>query len=567
MSYTVFARKWRPQTFDEVIGQPHIATTLKNAIKLNRVAHAYLFCGPRGVGKTSIARIFAKSLNCVNGPSEIPCGKCSNCVDITAGNSMDVLEIDGASNRRIDDIREIGENVQFAPNNSNFKIYIIDEVHMLTKEAFNALLKTLEEPPAHIKFIFATTEPEKVLDTIISRCQKFEFRCISIKDIALNLKTILEKEKLSIDEEILYDIARLADGSMRDALSFLDQLVSFNDKEIKKQDVEDILGFLGFGAISNFAHLIIECNTEACLDFINTVALNGKDIYNVLIGLINYMRELILICVSKDSLSNVISLTPEELKTAENIIENVTLEKLVYILNVLLELEVKIKKHNMPRIPFEVAIIKLTHLSDLKSLKQLISGIETGSIEKIEIKQETSPSFAMLNKTEQNSVVSKPVKIEVKPLTPVVTEVKENKEVNVSTAVADNGLAMEHRVWSVVVSAVKKERMALGVILEKAEPVKFDGKEMHIMFSEEDEFYKNNVEDEDNKKLIFEVSKHVLNKEMKLSIGIKKSEKKIVKTAKQVEKSAVNRLQLLQEPIVKKTLSVFNGKVLDIIQK
>ncbi|HTZ11942.1 MAG TPA: DNA polymerase III subunit gamma/tau, partial [Candidatus Margulisiibacteriota bacterium] len=228
MAYTVFALKWRPKNFDEVVGQGHIVSTLKNAIEKNRIASAYLFAGPRGVGKTSTARILAKSLNCKSGPTASPCQKCSSCLEINEGRSLDVIEIDGASNRGIDEIRVLRENVKFSPAASKFKIYIIDEVHMLTTEAFNALLKTLEEPPEFVKFIFATTQPHKVLPTILSRCQRFDFRRISMLEISGQLERIVKEEKLAVDKEVIFAISGSSDGSLRDAESVLDQLVSFS---------------------------------------------------------------------------------------------------------------------------------------------------------------------------------------------------------------------------------------------------------------------------------------------------------------------------------------------------
>lgn len=228
MGYLPFARKWRPQDFDEIVGQEHITTTLKNAISMERLHHAYLFTGPRGIGKTSTARIFSKALNCEKGLSIKPCNACSSCKEITAGSSMDVIEIDGASNRGIDEIRNLRETVKFSPSKGLFKIYIIDEVHMLTTEAFNALLKTLEEPPMHVKFIFATTEPHKVLPTILSRCQRFDFRRIQMKDIITKLHEVSKIESLNIDEDAFLYIAKASDGSMRDAESILDQIASFS---------------------------------------------------------------------------------------------------------------------------------------------------------------------------------------------------------------------------------------------------------------------------------------------------------------------------------------------------
>jgi DNA polymerase-3 subunit gamma/tau len=244
MSYTVFALKWRPKNFDEIIGQNHIVATLKNAILKNRLAHAYLFAGPRGVGKTSTARILAKALNCKVGPTAQPCLKCPSCNEIATGRSLDCIEIDGASNRGIDEIRVLRENVKFSPVGGKFKIYIIDEVHMLTQEAFNALLKTLEEPPEFVKFIFATTAPHKVIPTILSRCQRFDFRRIPALEISAQLERIASSEKVAVEEEVLFAIAKSSDGSLRDAESVLDQLISFSKEKISLKDVVSVLGLV-----------------------------------------------------------------------------------------------------------------------------------------------------------------------------------------------------------------------------------------------------------------------------------------------------------------------------------
>src|SRR5208283_782247 len=250
MSYQVIARKYRPQRFAEVVGQEHVTQTLANAIEQNRIAHAYLFCGPRGTGKTTIARIFAKCLNCTGGPKIDFDEKDSQCIEITEGRSLDVLEIDGASNNGVEQVRELRETCKYAPANSPFKIYIIDEVHMLTTQAFNALLKTLEEPPAHVKFFFATTEPQKVLPTILSRCQRFDLRRIPASLIVKHLKAIAKKEKVSVDDEALAAIARGAEGGLRDAESALDQLIAFCGNKIAESDVLSVFGLVAHDQIA-----------------------------------------------------------------------------------------------------------------------------------------------------------------------------------------------------------------------------------------------------------------------------------------------------------------------------
>ena len=301
MSYVVFARKWRPQSFDDVVGQDQVTTTLKNAITAGRLAHAYIFAGPRGVGKTSTARILAKSLNCQKGPAVIPCNKCVSCVEITEARSLDVIEIDGASNRGIDDIRALRENVKFSPTQGKFKIYIIDEVHQITSEGFNALLKTLEEPPAHVKFIFATTQPKKILSTIISRCQFLEFKRITNLKIIEQLKQISASENLKVEEAVFLALAKASDGSLRDAESMLDELVSFAQGDIGLKDAHSILGVLEQEYLLEMANKIIKKDTAGLLEFLDELIEQGKDINQLLVNLIEHYRNLM---IAKAAVSN-----------------------------------------------------------------------------------------------------------------------------------------------------------------------------------------------------------------------------------------------------------------------
>src|SRR4030066_1794670 len=278
MSYLVLARKWRPQVFEEVAGQRHITQTLQNAISQKRVAHAFLFAGARGVGKTSTARILAKALNCETGPHTDPCNHCNICKEITNGTSMDVIEIDGASNRGIDEIRELRENVRYNPAKSRYKIYIIDEVHMLTKEAFNALLKTLEEPPPHIIFIFATTEPQKIPATIISRCQRYDFKRVPFKEIIGSLKRILEEEKIQVSQRGLLSIAQESEGSLRDAQSLLDQVIAYAGKNIKDEDITEVLGLIDRKILNDTIEAIANRDVERCMEVIEMVYHFGYDL-------------------------------------------------------------------------------------------------------------------------------------------------------------------------------------------------------------------------------------------------------------------------------------------------
>src|SRR5438094_4402825 len=302
MSYQVIARKYRPQRFSDVVGQEHVTQTLANAIRQNRIAHAYLFCGPRGTGKTTIARIFAKCLNCEGGPKADFDDNDPRCREIADGRSLDVLEIDGASNRGIEEIRELRDTVKYAPATSKFKIYIIDEVHMLTKEAFNALLKTLEEPPAHVKFMFATTEPEKVLPTILSRCQRFDLRRIPTALISKQLAFIAGKEKVKIDQAALHAIARGAEGAMRDAESTLDQLISFCGEKIEEADVLSMFGLTAQNQLLEMSRAVLAGEVEGALRQLNELANHGKDLGRLLSDLLSHFRNLLIYQVSKGDL-------------------------------------------------------------------------------------------------------------------------------------------------------------------------------------------------------------------------------------------------------------------------
>ena len=306
MSYIVLARKYRPQTFEDLVGQEHISELLTKAIQNNRIAHAYLFCGPRGVGKTSCARILAKSLNCAKGPTLKPCGECPACREITTSTSFDVLEIDGASNRGIDEIRSLRENVKFAPSYGLYKIYIVDDVHMLTTEAFNALLKTLEEPPDHVKFIFATTAPNKVPATIISRCQRFDFKRIPLKTIVTELESISQSEKIKVETEALYAMAKAAQGGLRDALSILDQLSALSDRTVVADDVFTMLGVVETDFLFAIADALSQKNCVVALEALEKILQKGKDIRQLMKDLTEHFRNLMIVKIGGKTLGRMV---------------------------------------------------------------------------------------------------------------------------------------------------------------------------------------------------------------------------------------------------------------------
>lgn len=352
MSYRVFARKYRPQTFEEVIGQEHITRTLQNAISSQRVAQAYLFVGPRGIGKTSTARILAKALNCVNGPTANPCGICDACKEIAEGRSLDVLEIDGASNNGVENIRELRENAAYAPARGPYKIYLIDEVHMLSAGAFNALLKTLEEPPEHVKFIFATTEAQKVPATITSRCQRFDLRRIPTASIASHLQAIAANEGIAMEESASDAIARGADGGLRDAESMLDQAVAFCGQTIKGEDVMTVFGFTSRETISSLMTSILARDAAASLRIIAQQAEAGKDLLRLLGDVIGHVRDLLVAGVEGESAA------PRE--------------KLLLLLDHFAETESRMRWASDKKLQFDVAVIKAVHLLEQASLDDVI---------------------------------------------------------------------------------------------------------------------------------------------------------------------------------------------------
>ena len=384
-SYLVLARKYRPTTFTEVVGQDHVITTLKNAILSGRVAHAFLFCGVRGVGKTTVARVLAKSLNCTGRTSvdADPCCICTSCKEIAAGYSVDVREIDGASHTSVDNIRDINENIKYPPVSSNYKIIIIDEVHMISMNAFNALLKTLEEPPPHAKFIFATTESHKVPATINSRCQRFNFRTISVKDISLGMANILGKEEIQSSPEALDMIAREAQGSFRDALSLLDQVIAFADGGIEVATVQNILGI---GSREIFFHILeamINRKPSGALEALHQVFDQGYDPEQFTLDLIRFLRNLILVShdTNDDHLLDRIDVTESELDSLRKMVGTTTPEDLSNFFSILLKSEAEIKKSSIPVVALEMTIIKMCmapRLVDLSSLLNKINSRGTG---------------------------------------------------------------------------------------------------------------------------------------------------------------------------------------------
>ncbi|MBN1761435.1 MAG: DNA polymerase III subunit gamma/tau [Chitinispirillaceae bacterium] len=372
MSYLVFARKWRPPTFDDVVGQEHITETLKKAIEKNRVAHAYIFTGTRGVGKTTTARILAKALNCEKGPTPTPCGECLSCKDIVTGSSFDVLEIDGASNNSVNDIRELRENVGYSSMGGKHRIFVIDEVHMLSNSAFNALLKTLEEPPENVIFIFATTEPQKIPATIHSRCQRYDFRRISADHILERLVHICDREHISYEKAALMLVARKADGSMRDALSLLDQVYSFCQENLSEKEVRSVLGLVGLEVYDRVMDAVLDKDGAVMLGVVQEVLYQGFDLQEFIVGLQEHLRNLLFARIPGALTGRGIDLDEETARRFTASAERFTEADLLRMAEMVKRTEYDLKRSAFPRFQTELMLLKLVHLDSTVSIEQMV---------------------------------------------------------------------------------------------------------------------------------------------------------------------------------------------------
>ena len=375
MEYRVLARKCRPQVFEDVLGQDHVVRTLQNAITQQRIAHAFLFSGPRGVGKTSVARILAKALNCESGPAPVPCNRCVHCLEITNGNAIDVREIDGASNRGIDEIRELRENVKFVPASCRYKIYIIDEVHMLTREAFNALLKTLEEPPAHVIFIFATTETQKVPATILSRCQCFDFRRIALKQITQNLKNIAASDGIRVSDGALSWIAEAGDGSLRDAQSIFDQVISYAGDEITDSAVEEILGRSDRRFLFSLSEAVLARDAGRCLKIIDEAYYAGLDMRYFFQTLLGHFRNLLFTGIAGGK-EDLVELPAEEADKLKEQADGQSTDTLQRYLEILMSEEENVRRSQNPRLNLEAVLCRMAFLEPLIPIESVITRME-----------------------------------------------------------------------------------------------------------------------------------------------------------------------------------------------
>ncbi len=455
MSYVVIARRWRPQQFDEVIGQEHVSKTLANAIANNRIAHAYIFSGPRGVGKTTTARILAKAVNCEKGPTPTPCNECASCTAITKGNSLDVQEIDGASNRGIDEIRNLREKIRFAPAMGKYRVYIIDEVHMLTKEAFNALLKTLEEPPEHVIFIFATTEIHRVPPTILSRCQRFDFRRIAVRTILQHLQHICQTDHIEAEEEALLQIAKKADGSMRDAESILDQIISYAGNKISFEDVVQALGVIHQDFYFNLTEHIRQGAVKEVILAANEIFETGHDLNEFLLGFEEHLRNILVIKTTGST--QLVDTSENYLAQYQKLAETFSENDLVAYLQIVGETLIAVKSSQQPQLKFELGLIKLAKMPKTAQIDELLQNI--ASLKKKAAEPVTSPTQAVREPAPQTF-----------------------------------DLAFIRSQWNNLLNKIERDHASLARILRQAKLEHFDGKVLTLNCNEQGEIVKGQSE-------------------------------------------------------------------------
>ena len=553
MSYLVLARKYRPQTFDEVVKQDHITRTLKNAISAGRVAHAILFSGPRGTGKTTVGRILAKAMNCKNGPLPVPCNRCSSCKEITAGNAADVFEIDGASNNSVDQIRELRGNVKYMPAHSLYKIYIIDEVHMLSIAAFNALLKTLEEPPSHVMFIFATTEPRKIPITILSRCQRHDFRRIDVESISKHMEKMCKKEGVEIDPKSLGLIAREAKGSMRDGLSLLDQVISCTQGTISHDHVLDILGVVDREIIFKISGAVFQGDIAEILDILDAVYSAGHDMKKLYADLIEHFRNLLIVKMGEKN-RKLVDIPAHEIDLILDQVEKVPTIFLNQIFDLLFKEEITIEHSSNPKLALETVFIRIFQTQPALPIDVLIAKLDNLRKDMYETdtdvivtekrsapRDERKDSPSTLNRT--TGTAESLDTFASAPETPV------DQDGNIKGT------------WKRLLSIISEEHPALAANLKNSMIKELAGNRIEIEVNGS-HFNINMILRNKNEGIIKKVCGDFFGKEMDVVIV----PKKIQDPQDQKKKSQAGRLkqEALSHPLVTDALEIFNGNVVDV---
>jgi DNA polymerase-3 subunit gamma/tau len=565
MSYLVIARKWRPQSFADIVGQEHITRTLQNAIRTKRIAHAFLFTGVRGVGKTTAARILAKSLNCENGPTPTPCNECTHCEEIAQGRSIDVLEIDGASNRGIDEIRQIIENVRYQPAKCRFKIYIIDEVHQVTKDAFNALLKTLEEPPPSVKFILATTEPHRLPATILSRCQRYDFRRIKLREIVQRLSAIVKAEAVEITDGALVLLAREADGSMRDAQSLLEQVLAFGESSdktdarirIDESSLHEVLGLAERQVLYQMSAAVLQGDAKQCLDLITRVFNQGSDLGRLARDLVEHFRNLLVARLIGSSskeptagATQLLDLPDQEIKDLMEQAGSVSSETLLDYFDSMAASEEQIARSTTPRFVLETALVHLANLPKTIAVAELI-----GRLESLEQKIAGKAGAAAMHERRASAPSADgnpPSKTETMS---AGAETAALKGANEKPREDHNG----SNLWEEFVAFVGSEKRFLSPYLESAiavglppDPLKISiGERYHLAF----------WQDEDNLAALKELAKRFFSADVSLQIfGAPSDDSSTAASATNVSTKPDEE----RSPMVKEALRIFGGSVRNV---
>lgn len=564
-NYEVLARKWRPKQFADVVGQKHVSDTLQNAIRSNRIAHAYLFVGPRGIGKTSIARIFAKALNCKDGPTVTPCDKCASCVEIAAGTSLDMLEIDGASNNSVEQVRDLRSTVQFAPAHGKRKIYLIDEVHMLSVAAFNALLKTLEEPPAHVVFMFATTEAEKVLPTIVSRCQRFDLRRIPMPMIVEHLGKIAKAEKIEVDEDALLAIARGSEGGLRDAESALDQLISFTGGNIKEEDVLSVFGLVSRGMLESLGAGILSHDVPGILKLVAELDERGKELQKVAQELMEHFRNL-LICLNVKDPSSVLDITDAQLKVLKEQAARTDTERVLRVATILAESEARMKQALSRRVLLETSLIRCARAASVVSIDEIL--------EKLRHVEETAgatdsgtalrvPAVGEAPERPESPARNMIVK-DAEVADPPVPEPRTTSEMALKDVKMDD-LERLTAHWHDITDKIAKLAIETRNVLSDVGPDKVEPDRVVLAIDEEFASEISTLQGPRAKKAIEHVLSNFLGRQVSVSFTAKDSVRKPPTGGDKESGSATKTTRrLIDDPVVEKARKVFKGRVTDV---